>query len=46
MYFVNLSTITKIKSYFSFMTISVDVSNFVMKSIMMSYYSDSGGSCV
>ena len=46
MYFVNLLIITKIKSYFSFVTISVDVSNFVMKSIMMSCYSDSSGSCV
>ena len=45
-YFVNLSTMTKIKSYFSFVTISVNVSNFVIKSIMMSYYSDSSSSCV
>ena len=36
-YFVNLSTITSIESYFIPMTISLDASSFVMKSIVMSY---------
>ena len=44
MYFVNLSIITKIKSYFCPITISVDSSSFIIKSIIISYYSDISGS--
>ena len=36
MYFVNLSIMTKIKSYFCPVTTLIDAGSFVMKSIVMS----------
>ena len=45
-YFVNLSTITSIESYFVPVTTSLDAGSFVMKSMVMSCQGDSGGSCV
>ena len=42
MYFVNLSTITKIESNLSFIINSSDYSNFVIKSIITEFYSLSG----
>ena len=39
MYFVNLSTITKIKSNLSFVIKSFNLKNFVIKSIIIKFYS-------
>ena len=36
-YFVSLFIITNITSYFTFVTISLNTSNFVIKSIVISY---------
>ena len=39
MYFVNLSTITRIESNLSFVIESLDFGNFVIKSIVIEFYS-------
>ena len=42
MYFINLSTITRIESNLSFIIESSDFSNFVIKSIVIEFYNFTG----